>query len=66
MASLLPLSGSSPSSLQLGIHVADDPVLAAWRGAALLAASHHYPSLAVTQQEWQQHGAAALAKCDGS
>ena len=50
--------------MQLGIHLADDPVLCAWKGGALLAASPLYPQLAVTQREWRQHGAAALAKWD--
>lgn len=49
---------------QLCIHLAEDPVLCAWKGGALLAASPRYPQLAVTQQEWRQHGAAALAKWD--
>ena len=54
-----------PSCLpQLCIHLAEDPVLCAWKGAALLAASPQYPQLAVTQQEWRQQGAAALAKWD--
>ena len=49
---------------QLCIYLAEDPVLCAWKGAALLAASPQYPQLAVTQQEWRRHGAAALAKWD--
>lgn len=49
---------------QLGIHLAEDPVLCAWRGAALLAASPAYPAAAVSRQEWRARGAAALAKWD--
>ncbi len=51
-----------PIRPQLGIHLADDPVLCAWRGAALLAASPSHPRLAVTQKEWRSRGTAALAK----
>lgn len=49
---------------QLNIHLADDPVLCAWQGAALLGASPLYAQLAVTQKEWRSRGAAALAKWD--
>lgn len=59
-----PAPAPSPSPAQLGIHLADDPVLCAWRGAAALAASPQYPALAVTRQEWRQRGAGALAKWD--
>ncbi|PRW33824.1 Actin-related 6 [Chlorella sorokiniana] len=51
-----------PDDYELAIYLADDPVLCAWRGAALLAASPSYPRLAVTRQEWRSRGTAALAK----
>lgn len=50
--------------LQLGVHLADDPVLCAWKGAALLAASPEYGQLAVTRQEWRQRGMAACSRWD--
>lgn len=49
---------------QLNIYLADDPVLCAWQGAALLGASPLYSQLAVTQKEWRSRGMAALAKWD--
>jgi actin-related protein 6 len=53
-----------PHSSQLGVYLADDPVLCAWKGAALLAASPEYGQLAVTQQEWRQRGMAACSRWD--
>ncbi|KAI3426082.1 hypothetical protein D9Q98_008050 [Chlorella vulgaris] len=51
-----------PDDYELGVYLADDPAVCAWRGGALLAASAQYPQLAVTRKEWMQHGAAAFAK----
>lgn len=54
----------APPHPQLGVYLADDPVLCAWRGATLLAASPSYPRLAVSQKEWRSRGVGALAKWD--
>lgn len=54
----------TPPHPQLGVYLADDPVLCAWRGATLLAASPSYPRLAVSQKEWRSRGVGALAKWD--
>ena len=45
-----------PAVLQLGISRMADPVLAAWRGGALFAASDAFPSQLVTKEEYREHG----------
>lgn len=48
-----------PDDYALGLHLPEDPASAAWRGAALVGASADYQRLAVSRQQYLQHGAAA-------
>ena len=42
--------------LQLGVSRVADPVLAAWRGGSLFAATDSFPSQVVTKEEYREHG----------
>jgi len=47
-----------PDCFAVKVELPDDPALAAWRGAAALAAdSEVFRSVVVTKQEYEEHGA---------
>jgi actin-related protein 6 len=46
----------APADFAVRVIVPEDPVIAAWRGAALYAGSALLPQLAVTKREWDEFG----------
>lgn len=48
-----------PDDYELGVFLAEEPALAAWRGGAALAAAPEFAAAAVTREEWVRRGAAA-------
>lgn len=52
------LRKEAPDEFAVDAVILEDPINAAWRGAAMLAASPEYPKMTVTKQEWEEYGAA--------
>ena len=56
------IASRAPAECVVRVARPDDPITSTWQGGANLARHEHMKALAVTKQEYEEHGAAWLAR----